>query len=114
MVDPQVVDVEGGTVVVIFGDNFFPEFVPQVLFGGVVQAEGYLFDPDFDLTLTRAKAGMPPLPAGAYDLRVKTPAGLSNILPAALIYKPHAHETIVQKGRSSWSAKWRTGRRLRA
>lgn len=113
-VSPGIIEVEGGTVVSIFGENFFPEFVPQVLLGGVVQAEGYLFDPNFDLEPDRAIAGLPALPAGTYDLRVKTPAGLSSVLAGALIYKPHADETIIQKGRSNWSAKWRTGRRLRA
>lgn len=113
-VSPGLVEVEGGTVVTILGENFYPEFVPQVLLGGILQAEGYLHDPDFDLTPMRAYAGLPPLPYGTYDLRIKTPAGLSNILAAALVYKPFADETIIQKGRSNWSAKWRTGRRLRA
>jgi hypothetical protein len=113
-VSPGVIEVEGGTVATFIGENFFPEFIPQVMFGGVVQGEGYLHDPDFDLTPGRAYAGLPALPAGTYDIRVKTPVGESNILAGALVYKPHPNETIIQKGRSNWSRKWRTGRRLRA
>lgn len=118
-VSPGVLEVEGGTVVTIIGLDFFPEFVPQVLSGPaggpyVIVAEGFLFDPNFDLTPTKAIAGMPALPAGTYHLRVQTPAGLSDVLVDALVYKPHADEVRIQKGRSSWSQKWATGFRLGA
>ena len=52
-VSPGIIDVRGGTVVEINGTNFFPEFIPQILFGPgpayQLIAEGYLFDPQFDI-----------------------------------------------------------------
>jgi len=114
-----VCEVEGGTIITILGAGFFPEFVPMVFsgpFGGPYSlvAEGYLFDPDFDLTPTQAIVGMPALPAGVYGLAVRTPSGQSNVLDSALVYKPFADEEVAQKGRSSWSAKWHVGIRLGA
>lgn len=117
-VSPGTLEVEGGTILTIVGTNFIPELVPQVLtgvFGSyTVIAEGYLFDPNFDLTATRAIVGMPALNTGSYHLRVTTPIGLSNVLENVLIYKPHAEEVIAQKGRAGWSPKWKTGTRMGA
>lgn len=118
-VAPGVLEIEGGTIVTILGENFTPGFVPQVLTGVpggpyTVVAEGYLFDPDYDLTPSKGLPGMPALALGTYHLRVKTPAGLSNVLENVLQYKPHADEVIAQKSRSSLSEKWRTGTRLGA
>lgn len=115
-IQPDVLEVEGGTVVTILGTGFFPEFVPMVFSGPpggpyVLVAEGYLFDPDFDLTPSKALPGMPALPEGVYSLAVRTPAGVSNILDQVLRYLPFAEEERAQKGRSAWSQKWRVGQR---
>lgn len=114
---PYLCEVEGGTILTILGAAFFPDFVPQVLSGPVggpyvLEAEGYLFDPAYDLTPTKALPGMPALPTGVYSLRIKTPAGLSNVLDSVLHYKPFADEEMAQKGRASWSEKWIVGRRF--
>lgn len=118
-ISPGVLEVEGGTVVTILGANFIPGFVPEVLTGPpggpyTLVAEGYLFDPDYDLTPSRGLPGMPARPTGTYSLRVRTPIGVSNVLENVLFYKPHADEVIIQKARSSLSEKWRTGTRLGA
>ena len=115
-VSPGLLEVEGGTILTIVGADFFPEFIPQVVSGPPggpyeLLAEGYLFDPEYDLTPDRALPGMPPMVAGVYSLRVSTPAGLSNVLENALTYAPFADEVIIQKVRSAWSAKWRVGAR---
>ncbi len=115
----RICEVEGGTIITILGSSFFPEFVPMVFSGPTggpytLVAEGYLFDPDYDLTTTQAIVGMPALPSGVYALAVRTPSGQSNIVDNALAYKPFADEEIAQKGRSSWSGKWHVGIRLGA
>ena len=118
-VQPNVLEIEGGTILTIIGSGFSPPFVPYVLDGPIggpytVVAEGYLFDPDYDLTPTKALPGMPPMPFGTYALQIGTPGGLSNVLAGVLVYKPHADEVVVQKSRSSWSEKWNVGIRLKA
>lgn len=116
---PGSLDVQGGTLVTFFGDNFSPEFVPELLVGPpggphVLVAEGYLFDPDFDMTPVRAITGMPAAAAGTYSVRVRTPTGTSNVLQDVITYLPFAEATYTLKARDSWAAKWRVGRRLRA
>src|SRR5512143_2486489 len=64
---PNVLEIEGGTILTIVGSGFSPPFIPIVLSGPVggpyvVEAEGYLFDPDYDLTPTKALPGMPAMP----------------------------------------------------
>jgi hypothetical protein len=118
-VSPGVLEVEGGTVVTITGANFFPTFIPRVLTGPIggpyeLLKEGFLFDPDFDLTPTVAKPGMPALPTGTYHLQISTPLGLSNVLEDALVYKLHAHPVKAQKGRNFWSPKWAVGKKVGA
>jgi hypothetical protein len=114
-----LLDTRGGTVLEIIGMNFFPTFVPQVLIGVgpgyTLIAEGYLFEPRFDIRNkgTRALPGMPPAPVGTYHLRVKTPAGLSGVLENVLTYAVFAEEQKVQKASQAFAIAWNTSRRIR-
>ena len=84
-------ETRGGTIAFITGLNFFPEFIPQVLVGApggpyLIVAEGFLFDPEFDLRDVGKTAlpGMPARNVSDFHLRVKTPAGLSNEHPTVM------------------------------
>ena len=114
-------ETRGGTIGRICGLNFVPEFIPQVLAGSaggpyIVVAEGYLFDPRFDITEkgSEAFAGFPAVAPAVYHLRVKTPGGLSNVLESVLDYRVFPEEGKIQKASATYASVWATPRKIGA
>jgi hypothetical protein len=110
-VHPTVLEIRGGTVLGIFGENFFDPMTVEVLDAGEVVGTGYIFDAEFDLERNRAYAGMPAMAEGVYDLRVTTAGGDSNVLEGALDYRLHSEQAKVHGGRIKFSSTWKTGPR---
>jgi hypothetical protein len=98
----------------------------EVLQGLAVVGTCYAFDADvlnaakgsegltnlFPLSANRIFAGTPALDDGAYDLRVTTPGGPSNVLVGVLTYELFAEEVKTLGVRQKLSAKWKTLRRM--
>ena len=117
----DLLETRGGTIARIFGLNFVPTFVPQVLVGNpggpyLVVAEGFLFSNEFDITEkgTLAFPGMPALVPAVYHLRVKTPGGLSNVLEDVLDYRVFPEEGKIQKASATYSEAWTVPRKIGA
>lgn len=107
---PSVVERRGGTVVALFGSNFQDPLTVELLQGGVVIADGYIFDPRFDLTRNRVYVGMPALDDGVYDVRVTTDGGTATAL-GIIEAKLHAEEHRVVANRAKWAQPWDVGER---
>lgn len=104
-------DILGGTIIRLLGDNFYDPMTVEVLLSGLVVGTCYMFDPALDLTRNVALIGSPPLAAGTYDLRVTTGAGtvtLANAIQAMLF----AEEMKVHRVRIAYGHRWKTGDRL--
>lgn len=114
VVSPGLADVKGGTVVGLFGTNFFDPMLVELLDGGGITVVGraYYFEARLDLRAGKALVGLPPLPVGSYGLRLTTPAGVSPIVPNAVTYAVFAEQTKVQRARRQWSSAWATGPRI--
>lgn len=123
-VAPTVVELRGGTVLTVDGEQFVAPLIVEVLTGDVMSPtlvdRGFLFDPEFDLQIpkagkafTRALVGLPAVEtAGTYHLRFTVAGVLSNLLANVLDYQLHAEEYKIQKIRSSYGQAWRTGPRV--
>lgn len=110
-VHPTILEIRGGTVLGIFGENFHDPMTVEVLQAGQVVGTGYIFDAEFDLQPNRAFAGMPALDEGVYDLRVTTAGGESNVLGGVLDYRLHSEQAKLHAGRIKFSSTWKTGPR---
>ena len=110
-VSPEIVDREGGTIVLILGTNFADDMEVEIRKAGAAVGTGYIFDPRFDVSLNRAYVGMPALDDGVYDLRVTTSGGVVDLLNA-LDVREHANEYPVVSCRSKWSLPWSVGPRI--
>ena len=112
-VSPTLAEVEGGTVIGIFGTNFTdPVIIELVDGGGTVVGQGQIFEARLDLRLQKMLVGFPPLPAATYGIQVTTAAGTSPILPNAVTYKLFAQEGKAQRARRHFAQAWATGERL--
>lgn len=113
--DPAA-DVEGGTVIRIFGNGFFDPIEIELLTGTTgayeVVGVGYVWNPEFDLRSNWVYFGAPALDAGLYHLRVRTDGGESNVLEDAIRYRVFAERYKIVSVRGKHSRNWETGRRL--
>jgi hypothetical protein len=109
---PTIVERRGGTVIKLLGENFFDPMTVDILQSSVVVANGYIFDPEFDLERNRAFVAMPALPDGFYDIQVTTDGGTSGVLVNAVEYRLHSEEVKVQRVRIGFAQPWVTGPRL--
>ena len=117
----DLLETRGGTIARIVGSNFIPTFVPQVLVGNpggpyLVVAEGFLFDPVFDILemATIALPGMPAVAPAVYHLRVKAAGGLSNVLEDVLDYRVFPEEAKIQKASATYAQPWATPQKIGA
>lgn len=110
-VSDPIVPRRGGKVVKILGTGFEAGAVVELLQASVVQGEGYIFDPDFDVTATCIFVGLPPLPDGVYDLQITVGVDTATFV-AAFDYRLFAEETKAQRARIGFAAGWRTGPRI--
>ena len=112
-VSPTLAEVEGGTVIGIFGENFTDPVIIELVDGdGTVLSRGQIFEARLDLRLQKMLVGFPPMPPGVYGIQVTTDAGTSPILPDAVTYKEFAQEGKVQRARRHFAQAWATGERL--
>jgi hypothetical protein len=111
-VTPAIVEREGGTILKLFGENFFAPMTLSILTGITPIAEAFMFDPEFDLQRNRAFYGLPALPDGYYNLQVTTAGGDSNILFDAIEYRLFSEEVKAHRIRTAFAAPWATGPRI--
>lgn len=111
-VSDPIVNRVGGTVVVVYGENFYDPMLVEILKSGNVVGEGILWDPTLNLEENRAWVGMPALDDGFYDLRVTTDGGVSPVLVNALEYRLFAEEAKTLAARSKWGKNWDVGPRI--
>ena len=111
-VSPAIADVKGGTVVAIFGSGFVDPITIELYDGAIKVGEGKYFEARLDVRFEKMLVGLPPLPVGAYGIKLITPYGSTPILADAITYKVFAEEGKVQRVRRRWSAAWRVGERL--
>ena len=112
---PAVVAIRGGTVCRLFGTNIFDPVTVEIslnIGGFTVIAEGFVFDPEFDVARNHVWFGAPRLDRGLYSIRIVTAGGPSNVLVDAIIARPLADEFKTVSVRAKFSPKWRTGPRL--
>lgn len=108
---PAVVDARGGTVLSLLGTGFSAPATVEVLAGGSVVAEAFLFDDVFDLSRTRVYVGSPALEPGLYGVRVTTEGGVAE-LADAIAARPFADEYKTASTRGKFAPKWLTGPRI--
>jgi hypothetical protein len=110
---PAVVAERGGTVATAFGTNFFDPLTIDILDSfSVVVANGYVFDPEFDLQQSRVIFGVPALEVGLYGLRITTASGTTGILTDAIESRLFAEEYKTLSVRGKYSRVWKTGPRI--
>lgn len=111
-VEPPVVDVKGGSVVLLRGSGFRDPTTVEVLDGGLaVVGRGQYLKARLDLRGGKLFVGLPALSEGTYSLRLTTNFG-SSLLPSCLLYRRFAEEMKVLRVRSRWASAWATGPRL--
>ena len=110
-VSPGIVDVAGGTVITIAGNNFNRTAVIEVLQGSVVLGYGLIALPDFDVQPNRLYVGLPALAAGIYDLHIATNNG-DALLANAIEYREFASEYKVETARRKFGPSWNLGSRI--
>lgn len=111
---PAVVAEKGGTVCLLVGTNFFDPTTVEIGIGTTFTkiGEGYIFDPEFDISKNRVYFATPPLVRGVYNLRVVTEGGTSNVLQNVISARLFADEYKVVSVRGKFSEKWATGPRI--
>lgn len=115
-VSPGLVARRGGDVVTVVGEHFDASTKIEILSGNAVdgfvkEADGYIFDPDFDVTGNRLFFGSPALNDGTYHVKVITDFG-DAILEDALTYELFAEEMKIQRVHIGFATVWKAGRRL--
>jgi len=110
-VSPGIVDIAGGTVATLAGNNFNKTAVIEVQQGGVVLGYGVIALPDFDVQPNRLYVGLPALAAGVYDLRIITNSG-DALLVNAIEYREFANEYKVETARRKFGSAWKLGSRI--
>ncbi len=107
-----VVEKRGGTVVTLTGTGFDNTLSVQVLFAAATVGEGYIFDPEFDVTSARAYVGLPALTAGVtYDLQVTVGAATAQLV-GALLPQLYAEEAKTHQVRQGFAEVWAVGPRI--
>jgi len=108
---PAILDVKGGTVIIVHGVSFADPIVFELLDGGnnVVGLTYYPFA-NLDLRPAKAVVGTPALPAGDYTLRVQGSPPESSTLQVS--YVRYAEEMKVQRVRGRFAPFWATGERI--
>jgi hypothetical protein len=114
---PAVIDENGGTICLVVGTNFYDPITIDFLTGPgggpyTVVAQGYVFDPRFDLTQTRCMFSAPALERGLYHVRVTTGGGSSAVLEDAFAARRFADEFKTVSVRGKFSPVWETGPRI--
>lgn len=113
---PAVVAERGGTICTLVGTNFADPMTVEILRGGggayTVVAEGYIFDPRYDIQRGRCYVGAPALEVGLYSVRVTTAGGTSGVLADVLASRRFAEEFKTLSVRGKWAPVWATGPRL--
>ena len=111
IVGPAIADVLGGTVLTLYGSNFFDPALVELVLGVTTVGRAEYLEARLDLRRRKLIVGLPALPAGVYSVRITTTYGTS-LLPDCVTYKPFADQMKIQRARRRWAPAWAVGPKL--